>query len=248
MTDLPPLTALTEKQRERALERFQAIRPFLKEGVPLVAIARNHSLPLRTLENWVRAYRERGLAGLSRKPRADDGGHRSIPDELLEIIEGLALRSPPPSIAYIHRQVSAIASDRGWKAPSYGTVYSVVSAIDPALITLAHRGSKAYQQAHDLILRREAKLPNELWQADHTELDIWLLDEHDLPRRPWLTAILDDYSRAVPGYYLSFSAPSSANTMLALHQAIWRKEDPKWRMCGVPGHLLHPADVDPSLQ
>nr|WP_245785501.1 hypothetical protein [Enterococcus ratti] len=36
-----------------------------------------------------------------------------------------------------------------------------------------------------------------------------LLDEKGNINRPWLTIILDDYSRAVAGYYLSFSAPSA---------------------------------------
>jgi putative transposase len=52
--------------------------------------------------------------------------------------------------------------------------------------------------------------------------------------KPWLTAILDDYSRAVAGYFLSFESPSSLNTALALRQAIWRKEDPRWKVCGIP--------------
>jgi hypothetical protein len=37
--------------------------------------------------------------------------------------------------------------------------------------------------------------------------------------------ILDDYSRAVAGYFLFFEASSAAQTALALRQAIWRKDD-----------------------
>lgn len=37
------------------------------------------------------------------------------------------------------------------------------------------RGTKAYQQAYDLLYRREAAAPNEMWQADHTELDLFVL-------------------------------------------------------------------------
>ena len=35
--------------------------------------------------------------------------------------------------------------------------------------------------------------------------------------------IIDDYSRAVAGYFLTLSAPSAIRTALALRQAIWRK-------------------------
>ena len=43
-----------------------------------------------------------------------------------------------------------------------------------------------------------------------------------------------DYSRAIAGYFLTFDAPSALNTSLALRQAIWRKDDPRWHVCGVP--------------
>ena len=52
--------------------------------------------------------------------------------------------------------------------------------------------------------------------------------------RPWLTVVLDDCSRAVPGYALNVSAPSAMQTALALHQAIWHKADPNWHVCGIP--------------
>jgi len=38
----------------------------------------------------------------------------------------------------------------------------------------------------------------------------------------------------VAGYFLSFEAPSVLHTSLALRQAIWRKEDPRWIVCGIP--------------
>jgi transposase InsO family protein len=55
--------------------------------------------------------------------------------------------------------------------------------------------------------------------------------------RPWLTIVIDDYSRAIAGYYLGFDAPSSMRTSLALRQGIWRKGHPHWQICGVPDIL-----------
>jgi putative transposase len=43
--------------------------------------------------------------------------------------------------------------------------------------------------------------------ADHTLLDIMLVRDSGKLAKPWLTVILDDYSRAVTGYYLSFESP-----------------------------------------
>ncbi len=73
-----------------------------------------------------------------------------------------------------------------------------------------------------------------MWQADHSLLPIWLLDEHGKPAKPWLTVVLDDYSRAVAGYFVGFQRATALQTALTLHQAIWRKEDPRWHVCGIP--------------
>jgi putative transposase len=67
-----------------------------------------------------------------------------------------------------------------------------------------------------------------MWQADHAQLDILLVREDGLTAKPWLTIILDDYSRAVAGYYLAFEPPSVARTALALRQGIWRKGEANW--------------------
>jgi putative transposase len=39
---------------------------------------------------------------------------------------------------------------------------------------------------------------------------------------------------AVAGCALSLHDPSSIQTALALRQAIWRKGDPHWSVCGIP--------------
>jgi putative transposase len=228
------LSALSGSERGTALTRFRLLQPHLEGGVPLAQLARIHSLPLRTLQRWLHRYREQGVAGLARHSRTDQGTHRRVSDTLQHLIEGIALRTPPPSVAAVHRQVVTFAVAQGEHPPSYGSVYAIMKRLSPALVTLAHDGTKAYQQAFDLLHRREAGRANEIWQADHTQLDLWLVNEHGQPARPWLTVILDDYSRAVAGFGVSFRAPSAIQTALVLRQAIWRKTAPAWHLCGIP--------------
>ena len=45
---------------------------------------------------------------------------------------------------------------------------------------------------------------------------------------------MDDYSRAIAGFGVSFQAPSAIQTALVLRQAIWRKPMPQWHVCGIP--------------
>jgi len=223
-----------ESERTRALERFYVLRPFLEDGVPLAQIARERAFPLRTLSRWVKCYRETGLNGLARKARSDKGKQRGIAPDLKPLIEGLALQKPRRSVAAIHRQVGRVATEQGWPIPSYSQVYAIIDVLDPGLVVLAHEGSKVYREEFDLLYRFEAEASNHLWQADHTLLPIWLLNERAKPDRPWLSAILDDHSRAIAGYFLGFQAPTALQTALTLHQAIWRKDDPRWHVCGIP--------------
>ena len=65
-------------------------------------------------------------------------------------------------------------------------------------------------------------------------MPIFVLNEQGKSAKPWLTIILDDYSRAISGYFLGFASPSAQQTSLILHQAIWRKNDPRWHLCGIP--------------
>lgn len=234
-TAIPPLVALTEAQRTQAHARFALLQPFLEDGVPLPRLAQERGVPLRTARRWVACYRRSGMVGLAPQPRADRGHHRVVPPDLQRLIEGLALQQPRRSVAAIARHAARIAAEQRWPPPSYACVYTIVRHLDPALVTLAQEGPKAYREKFDLLYRHEAQCSNDLWQADHTLLDLWLLNERGQPARPWLTVILDDYSRAVAGYALSFHAPSALNTALALRQAIWRKGEPTWRVCGLPG-------------
>lgn len=229
--------ALTEAERIQAMKRFHLIRPFLEDGVPLTCIMTEHNISERTLRRWVQKYRSQGLAGLVRVSRKDQGQRRSITPQLQQIIEGLALQRPRRTIANIQAETVRISKEHNWISPSYSTVERITKQLDPALMILAHEGSKVYQEKYDLIYRHQAASPNEIWQADHSFLPIFVLTEQGQLAKPWLTIIIDDYSRAIPGYNLGFDSPSVQRTALALHQAIWHKAASRWHVCGIPAHF-----------
>ncbi len=230
------LTALSEEDRGAAMDRFRVLQPHIEGGVPLAELARASTVPLRTLQRWLARYRAEGLTGLARRPRCD-AGRRKLPSDVIATIEALALQKPRLSVATIHRRLAKIAAAEDGPAPSYATVYAVVRALDPALLCLTHEGAAAYRDRFELIHRHRAERPNDVWQADHTPLDLLILDANGAPARPWLTVVLDDHSRAVAGYCVFLGAPSALQTTLALRQAIWRKTDPAWPICGIPGTL-----------
>ena len=191
------LAELSESARAEALQHYQVIQPFLEGQATLKAVAVTQNIPYGTVRRWVRLYRRDGLTGLAPRQRTDRDQHH-MPAELQQVIEGLALQKTRPSAAAIHRQVSQTAAEQAWPVPSYSTVYTIVRSLEPALVKLALEGTKAYRQTYDLLHRRQAQRPNEIWQADHSPLDIWLLD-NGKSLRPWLTVIEDDYSRCIAG-------------------------------------------------
>lgn len=228
------LAALSSESRSLALARFRLLAPHLERERSLREVAGEAGVSLRTVQRWLTGYRSSGLAGLVRKPREDRGGRRAVSQKIREAIEGLALAKPPLPITSIYRQVKQYAEAVGEPSPSYWMVYDLVRSMPASLLTLAHEGTKAYSDRFDLVHRREAKGPNAVWQCDHAELDIVLLKEDGSLAKPWLTIVIDDYSRAIAGYYLDFAPPCSLRTCLALRQGIWRKTEPGWPVCGIP--------------
>ena len=178
-------------ERER---RMVVLGPHVFDGVPLARAAADAGVPRRTAARWLLAYTADGST--ARSGRSDRARRRRTPVELVNLIEGMALRRPPPKIAQVHREAVRIAEERGWPAPSYPVVYRIITGLDRGLVSLAQRGDAGYRNDFDLVLRRESTNANDLWQADHTQLDVMVLDESDRPVRPWLTVILDDKSRA----------------------------------------------------
>lgn len=73
-------------------------------------------------------------------------------------------------------------------------------------------------------------------------MPLWVKDETGQVGKPWLTVILDDDSRAIMGYRLSWTAPNAVQTVqTAVVPVAWAvivREAPSWEMCWVsnPGN------------
>lgn len=226
----------SDEQRQAAMAKYKMIKPNLDYEKSLTEVSEDEGIPLRTLQRWRKQYLEEGLIGLVHKKRADSGKTR-LEQEVVCEIEKLFFTYRKMSIATIQRQVCEFCSEKKLVPPSYNQVYKTIKSLPSSVGVLAHEGEKVYSEKFDLIKIREPKRPNEVWQADHTLLDIEIIDTKGIPKRPWLTIIMDDYSRAIAGYSLSFDSPSAIHTALTLHQAIWTKRESRWPICGIPEYF-----------
>ncbi|MBD1998442.1 transposase [Leptolyngbya sp. FACHB-541] len=142
------------------------------------------------------------------------------------------------------------------KHPSHPTVYKVVNFhLEQTNKNVRHPGSPAegqiIQTTEGII---ELTHSNQVWQCDHTKLDILLVDadrevilewdddkKKDILGRPYLTLIMDSYSGCVVGFYLGFEAAGSHEVGLALRHAILPKQygseyelQQEWQVFGKP--------------
>ncbi|CAM4428994.1 helix-turn-helix domain containing protein [Paenibacillus alkaliterrae] len=166
--------------------KYKVIAPYLTAEKTLTVITEETGIARRTLQYWIQDYKQFGLKGLIRKTRSD-AGKIHLEAEIVVSIEQLILKYKRNSLTSIHRMICEQSRKKGLQEPSYYQVYKVSQSLSPSLKKLAHDGQKAYDNQYDLIHRREASYPNAIWQADHTPLDIIVLNEKGKPERPWLT-------------------------------------------------------------
>ncbi len=150
------------------------------------------------------------------------------------------------------------------KYPSHVTVYKVINdELDRKKKSKArHPGADI---DHQIVQTIDENLhithSNQIWQADHTKLDIFIIEktehEHSAPKseiirdrkgepiRPFLTVIIDSYSGCLMGYYLGFVAANSHRVALALRHAILPKQvkvkyglQHEWEQHGIPEYLV----------
>ena len=150
------------------------------------------------------------------------------------------------------------------KYPSHVTVYKVVNdEVNRKKKSKArHPGADIdYQIVQTIDENLHITHSNQIWQADHTKLDVFIIektenensstkpeiirDRKGIPIRPFLTIIMDSYSGCLMGYYLGFVAADSHRVALALRNAILPKQvkekydlQYEWEQYGIPKYLV----------
>ncbi len=213
------LADFTEEERKKAMERYRVLEPYLKNLKSVRTVSKSAKIPKRTLYNWINRYKNDGLAGLTDKTRKDK--HRiKIDGDIINFVQNEYFSNRGISIASIYRKTKQWCNNKRIPEPSYYQVYNIIKRIPENLKTYSNMNSKKYAEKYDGIFLRECQRPNEIWQADHTMLDIEVLNEKNEIERPWLTIVLDDYSRAIAGFRIEFGSPDTERTALVLRQAI----------------------------
>lgn len=92
------LASFSDEERIAGMKRFEIIRPAIESDVTLPTIAAETGIGLRTLRRWLKEYQTKGLSGLIRQKR-NDRGERRLPADVVNLVQAMALRKPPFSLA-----------------------------------------------------------------------------------------------------------------------------------------------------
>ncbi|BFM44099.1 DDE-type integrase/transposase/recombinase [Flavobacterium sp. CFS9] len=228
---------LSEDKWQKALKRFEIIKPILLErrNVDLVKnVASQNHISIATLYRWVKEYTESGLvSSLVGKNKGVNVGKSKLPKILDNIINdklhSVYLSNSRHSIIKTIREIEMACKDMGIKAPHSNTIRNRIKNISEEERIRKRYGNKAAREIFEPIKGNfpGANYPLSVVQIDHTPVDIILVDNHFRQpyHRPYLTLAIDIYSRAILGFYLSFDPPSSLSVGMCICHSILPKEN-----------------------
>ena len=242
-----------------ASARYAALAPLLKKSetgrtrAAVQAVADQLDVGIATVYRWLRAYEsERQLTVLlPYHPLGGKGRSRLEPTAealIREVVETFYLRLERPSMAAAAREVLARARRDGLSpAPSPSTITRRIRALAEEQVMRRRHGARAAREvlAPAVGAFPDAAYPLDVWQIDHTKLDVVLVDEVSRRPigRPWITLVIDVATRCVMGYCLALETPGAAAVGRVLAHAITRKTawlaqhglaDAVWPCYGLP--------------
>ena len=245
------------RRRDEGCRREEAIRGLLKRHDDkkltigaVEEIAQELGVSRSTMYRLITAYRAKGTVS-SVEPRAlgrrkdtlvlDAKREKLIASTIHEIY----LKPERPTMTYLIEQVRARCAQKGLPLPDRRTIKARVDRIDRRTVALKRKDAKGVKATKTVPGQYVTSRPLEVVQIDHTEVDVFLVDEttrKTIDKRPWLTLAIDVFTRMVVGFHLSMDKPSRVSLGLCMLNAVYdksawlaeRKIDASWPAAGLP--------------
>lgn len=240
----------TKEQQDWIDAQYKLVNLITLRGVsPSRALARlGIDRSVRWARSLLKRYREEGFEAFVDKRWKRSFESPARPVKLEKLVKVTIHDLPAAGPKALWEEVCRRCRERDWTEPSCSTVKRIVYDIPP--IEMAHlkedteKLDKCLKPVHRVEL---AKFANDRFQIDHSMLDLWmriLIGATWVAVRPWITAIIDVYSRSVAGYFLSGGHPDAMSIGLAVQHAIRPKDTPGWYNKGLPGVIQHDHGAD----
>lgn len=222
------MAELTEKQMQIALDRLSA----LSGQCPAKSA--------RSARRWMQRKLLAAANGLSEvvalAPRTPDRGNRTckLREAQLGLIERVIaeywLTNKAASYSACHQQLKTLCHAEGLKVPALPTLIDHIKRqATNTDLRVRHGKRMAYQKSEfvDVLYYNSpvhGSRPFQYVHIDHTLVDIELRSSRTGKRlgRPWLTLVIDAWSRRILAFYLSFDPPSYVAVMMAIRDLVRR--------------------------
>ena len=248
------LDSYSDEAWSEAKSKYEAIKDlvFRKRTIPEVEeVAEKYKVTSMTIYRWIKAYEESEKISslVSNKHKRGKKGSRidTISNKVIEdVIEELYLTKQRIGFPKIYKTIKSECKKLNLTPPHENTVRNRIKAIDPKF---AMKKRFSHKKADEEFGNFEGEYPEgnfplEVYQIDHTPLDIMLVDStfRKPIGRAYLTLALDVYSRMVAGFYLSLQAPGYFSVSQCLYNAFLPKDEflkrygveGEWEIYGIP--------------
>ncbi|MFZ3577880.1 transposase [Virgibacillus sp. DJP39] len=272
---VPDFSMLNEEEKNQAKERYEAIKPILakqnpsKKDITLrVEELKSMDKPgsIASIYRWVKAYKQSSedIRSLLSNYEGCGSVGKQFSNKVEEILENVIqehyLKRENESIEGLWYLIKGKINRENkqriknelvpLKCPSKSTVRRRVIEVDIFQAAKEKHGiHHAFNKYGKVNLKKKAEYPLERVEADHTQLDLFVVDEENgLPiGRPYFTLILDCATGYPLGFYMGFENPSYTSVMYALKHAISTKSyvkelypeiENEWLAYGLPQQLI----------
>ncbi len=219
-----------------AERKYQIIKPLLencnKRTCLVKRVANDAGVSVQSIYNWLSAYEQTGqVLSLLQQKRCDKGlGRLSQEAEIIisDILEKEYLHKQRRSVKSVMQIVNRRFLSAKITPPHINTIRRRIRCISPHKLVARRIGrseSRRLNMSPGTFPGAEEALS--VAQMDHSKLDIILVDSvtRQPIGRPWITLIVDIYSRAILGMHVSLDAPGTASAGACIANAVLPKEN-----------------------
>jgi putative transposase len=130
-------------------------------------------------------------------------------------IHEIYLKPERPTMTYLVEQVRARCARKGLRLPDRRTAKVRVDRIDRRTVALKRKDLKGVKTTEAVPGKYVVSRPLEVVQIDHTEVDVFLVDETTrkaMDKRPWLTLAIDVFTRMVVDSICRWTSPRASRS------------------------------------
>lgn len=206
------------------MTRYLASEVSISEALEILGLKKTRFY--RLLEKYDASVGFEALLGLKRGRKA---GHKQLSREVEDIITAAVekiYKGPGTNCVKVFDEVLMQCSKLKIKPPSRSLIFRRMKSLNEKTLHRRKFGAESAEQRYGAKPgKKKLTRPMELVQMDHTRVDCMLCDKEFRVAlsRPWVTFIIDVYSRVILGYYIAYHGPSTLSVACAVTHAVLPK-------------------------